>query len=293
MRLTHLDYSFDWYMKECHVLPRQTPGKYTREEVIELFGRMGGATEIELKDDYWGPVEISYLKKLVEDAGLISFSYVFTRDLALPDPQRQAVVEEVFGLIDRTVELGAPYAMIISGLIKQDYSLADQRRWMIEGLRKCVEHAESAGIILFCENIDWPPARPFMGNGRDCRDVCRAVDSEHFKLCFDFKAPLFSGEDALVALDLMGPYLCHTHGCNVRELVAGEDMPRYFDTTDNKWLTAAPLDSGLLEVPAIFEKLRKFGYDGTVTVEYQGIEDPMVALPKMYEYFREVTGVGK
>jgi hypothetical protein len=51
-------------------------------------------------------------------------------------------------------------------------------------------------------------------------------------------------------------------------------------------LTGTVLDGGLVPIPAILDHLRQMNYPGALLIEYQGENDPRVALPYNIEYLR-------
>ena len=289
MRMVHLDFAFDWFLKDCNLLPRDSAGKYTKHEMIQAFAQFGGTSNISLKHDYWHDTPVRDLKTMVRDVGLSPASYVFTCDLAVPDDSRQAVVDDAYSVLERVAELEVPMVMIIAAMVKEEQPIEQQKQWLIEGLRPLAERAEAMNLILFSENMDWEVNRPFMGKSADCVSTCEAVGSPAYKLAFDIKAPLFSGETPLDALELMAPHVCNVHVANVREALPEET--RYFVADDGRRLTAAPLDDGLIDVPSVFARLREIGFDGPVDVEYQGMEDPVEAIPKMMRFLREELGL--
>ena len=86
---------------------------------------------IELMHDYWQESPPSYPRKVATDAGLPIFSYIFGADLALPPGEQQQAFDSTFALLDRTADLGSPLAFLLPGFVKEGFSLADQRSWMI------------------------------------------------------------------------------------------------------------------------------------------------------------------
>jgi len=290
VQICQLDFSFDWGIKEFGLTPRTKPlDLYTRERVIAEAGKIGGEA-IEFRHEYWSDCEPRVMARLARDAGLQPASYVSVKNIALPQQERRPVIDEIYGLLDRTAELGARVAMIIFGLVDDRFTIEQQLMWMIEGIQTCAERAHSMGITLLMENLDWPPGRPFAGTGTVCRRVCEAVDSPAFRLIYDFKASLFSGQDYLEAFDQMAPYVVHVHVNNVRELKDGETAERFFDTNDGRRLTEAPLDKGIVDVPLLLRKLKSLDYIGYLTMEYQGHLDPVIGVSRQTEYIQNLLG---
>ena len=279
------DYDADWALKEDFLTPRSTPGYLTREEVIAFFGTLE-IDEVELKDEYWGKCSAAYIKQVTSEAGLPISTYWAARDLALPPDQQQAVVKGVCALMDKISEMGARYTSLVPALAKQGIPLSEQRDWLVEGLRQCAEYGGSIGLTLSCEDCDWDPIRPLMGGGRECREICEAVDSPHFRLVYDVGAPLFVGEDPLVTLREMMPYATNVHLKNYRPISPNEKVGRYLDANDGQRYTGALLDQGIVDIPAIVSELHRLGYDGPLLIEYQGEEDPRTALRYNLDYLK-------
>lgn len=284
-RITLVDYNSDWALKERAFHPRSTPGFLTREDVIAFYGTLD-VDGIELMHAYWDDYSPARLKQLTDDAGLPIVAYILFFDLARPPAERRPVLDDVFALIDRTAELGAPFAMVVPAVIKEHLPLDQQRAWLIDGLRVCAEHARSVGVTLLAENIDYPPLRPLMGRGADCRDLCVAVDSPAFRLIYDCATALFVEEDSLETLRVMGPHIAHVHVKNVRPLAAGEQVERFLDSAGGRRYTGTRLDVGLVDIRPILAELDRLDYDGGILLEYQGEDDPRDALRQSVAYLR-------
>lgn len=287
IRLTCVDYNSDWALKERFFHPKPDPGYLTREDVIAFYGSLGLAG-VELMHGYWEDYPPARLKALAADAGLPIVSYIIFVDLIAPPAERRPALDAAFALLDRTAELGAPYAMLVAATQPSSAPLAQQRGWLAEGLRACAEHAERVGVTVLAENIDFPPLRPLMGRGADCRDLCAAVASPAFRLIFDACATVFVGEDPLEALQAMWPYVVHVHMKNCRQLAAGESAARALAADDGQLYAGGDLDQGVIDIPLIVRELRRLKYDGRLLFEYQGEADPRVAMPHNLAYLRHL-----
>jgi sugar phosphate isomerase/epimerase len=286
-QITIADYSSDWAIKDWWQDPRSKPGYLTKEEVIRFYGTLG-LEAVELNHGYWRDMDAARVKQLVADAGLRIINYGAHADLALPPDQRRSELEAVYAILERTAQLGAKGLFLIPGRRHPEFSLEHQRSWLIDGLRAAAARAHSLGVTIICENIDWPPMRPFMGRGSQCREVCAEVDSPGLRLIYDMAAPIFVGEDSLQAFSDMSAYVAHAHIKNFRRLAPGENPDRSLAADDETRYTGTTLDRGVLSVENVVRELKNRGYNGFLQLEYQGEDDPRTALPHNVEYLRTI-----
>lgn len=275
--ITIVDFSSAWVMKDVFQIARSTPGTMSREEVLGFYQRLE-ADGVELMHDYWQDCSPQYLQELSARYELPITCYVFFLDLAVGGGALQQRIDEGRRLLDRTADIGTSRAMVVPAVFKPETSEADQKSWMIQGLRVLAEHAQDLGIMMLAENIDYAPIRPLMGRGTQCQELCAAVDSPAFRLIYDAGCSLAVHEDPVETLHIMAPFVAHVHLKNLR--VAGPDeKPERFTTANSgQLLVATPLDSGLVDMRRVIAELDRIGYAGPLLLEYQG-ENPLGVLP--------------
>jgi hydroxypyruvate isomerase len=284
--ITIVDFSSAWVMKDLFQVARSKPGWMSREDVLKFYSELK-VDGVELMHDYWHDCSASQLRSLTGDLGLPITCYVFFADLAVNDGARQANVDEGRKLLDRTAEIGTSRAMVVPAVFKPELPLADQRRWIVNGLRALAEHAQSVGVNMLAENIDYAPVRPFMGRGEQCRHICAEVDSPAFRLIYDAGCSLAVQEDPVETLHVMAPYLGHVHVKNLRYSEAGEEPERFTKSNTGELLVATPLNKGLVDMDRVLAELERLGYAGPILLEYQG-EDPLTTLPLDVAYLRRI-----
>jgi len=285
-QITISDYSSDWALDARNV-DRVTPGYLTREQVIEFYGTLGIAG-IEVCHAYWHDCEAGRVKQLAADAGLPIVAYVAQVDLAVPASGRAEALDEISRLLHRTAALGAARIFLIPATYKEEFTVPEQRAWLIENLRLAAERAASMGIELISENIDYPPTRVFMGRGTDCAEICAEVGSPAFGLIYDVAAHLFVDEDPQITLNSMFPYARHVHLKNYRPLDAAEQPERFRAAESGKCYTGTTLDGGVLNIEAMVQELQRRHYQGFLQIEYQGMDDPRVALKHNVAYLQGI-----
>ncbi len=275
--ITIVDFSCAWVMKDGFQIDRSSPGSISREEVLKFYSKLG-AEGVELMDEYWRDCTPKELQNLTNHLGLPITCYVFFVDFALPESERREQVDAGRRLLDRTAEIGTPRAMVVPAVYKPDVSHADQRSWVIEGLRVLAEHAESLKLRLLAENIDYPPVRPLMGRGKQCREICEQVGSPAFRLIYDSGCSLAVNEDPIETLQIMAPYLYHVHVKNSKRLGPDQQAERFIKSDTGETFVSTPLGEGLVNTSRVIRELEKIEYSGPILLEYQG-EDPLRVLP--------------
>ena len=284
-----IDYNFDWVLREGYLNPRTRAGFLTLEQVVSICGELG-AEGLELMHPYWEDCTARQLKRMAAEAGLPLVCYIFHSDLIVPSGLLREAAERTFRLLDRTAEMGARLAMIVPGTVRPEVPLAEQRAWLVEGLAACAAHAQSIGITLVAENIDYPPVQPLMGRGSDCADIARRIGSPAFRLIFDTAAPLFVHESPLAALSEMAPYLAHVHLKNARPLERGEPAGRFLDSTRGCRFQGTSLRDGVVDLEPLLAELQRLDYDGCLSIEYQGEADPREVLRRDIAYVQRLLG---
>ena len=284
-RISISDYNADWVYKGTFQVPRGHPGYLTREELVAFYGTLG-VEGIEFTHSYWGDCTAAYAKGLAADAGLPVVCYVFGADLTRPPDSIQPAVDDAKRLLDRTAELGARLCMITPGEVKGGVPLDEQRKWMIDGLRKCAEHALSLGVTACIENLDYPPCRPLTGRGSQCHDICAAVDSPGLRLIFDCGATLLVDEDPVETFRAMAPYVAHVHVKNSRVLAPVEHPQRFLVSEAGIRYMGSVLDVGALKIDRVVEELGRNEYPGFLLIEYQGEDDPRPACRQNVDFLR-------
>src|SRR5882762_5186635 len=98
-RVTIVDFSCAWVMKNIFQIERSKPGWMSREEVLKFYGELK-ADGIELMHDYWHDCSPEYLKEGSKDGGVpIPYFAVFT-DPATTVSVRSRQVDETRKLLD-------------------------------------------------------------------------------------------------------------------------------------------------------------------------------------------------
>jgi sugar phosphate isomerase/epimerase len=134
--------------------------------------------------------------------------------------------------------------------------------WVIEGLAECLETAERCGVTLGLEN-HWGLALTPEGVLR----IVEALDSPWLRVTLDTGNFL---EDPYDRLEQLADETVYIHA------------KTYFG--GGLWYTLE------LDYARIAAMLRRHGYRGYVTLEFEGKEDPLTGVPRSLQVLREAFG---
>ena len=225
--------------------------------------------------------ENDYLQKLKRQAfhaGLDLMGFSTHQGFVYPEKEkRQAEVEKTIHQIELAYMLGIPTMRLNTGRwgtiesfdelmankgiepVLEGYTEEDGFKWVIDAIEQCIPTAEKCGVTIGLEN-HW-------GLGRTSEGVLRivnAIDSPWLRVTADTGNFL---ERQYEQLEMLAP---------MTSLIQAKT---YFG--GGKWYT---LDIDYHRVAEIF---RKVNYRGYISIEFEGNEDPMTAVPKSLELIRE------
>ena len=252
---------------------------YPIEQCIDDAAAMG-FDGIELLHIQMESEKLSYLQKIKRRAfvnGLDLMGFSTHQGFVSPDPEeRQSNIDRTIHQIELCYMLGIPTMRLNTGRwgTSESFSaLMDNRGiepplegytdeeafdWVIASIEKCLRKAEQCGVLLGLEN-HW-------GLGRTPEGVLRIVDA--------LDSPWLQ-----VTLDtgnfLEDPY-------DKLEMLASKTVLMQAKTYygGGTWYTLE------LDYPRIAEIMRKHDYNGYVSLEFEGKEDPSTAIPKSLELLR-------
>ena len=235
-------------------------GKVARK--MDLFDFVNFAADqgldgVELTSYYFPPdVKPDYLHRLKQHAfaqGLDISGTSVGNDFCLPPgPKRDATMKLVRTWVDNAAELDAPVIRIFAGQVPkgEPETLAIERA--IAGIRESLPYAIEKGVTLALENHGGITATP-----DQLLHLIKAIDSPNFGVNLDTFN--FRTDDPYADLARIAPY-----AVNVQ--VKTEIGPKGKPKADVDYAKIAGL-------------LRDARYSGYVALEYEAVEDPLLAVP--------------
>lgn len=265
MRLSLAAYSYRKYMTDYRRPGAAAPSpSMTLEDFVDLCARLG-LEGTELTSYYVPhPVSADYLRALRRRAFLLGLTVsgtaignTFTHP---PGPERDKEIAHVKAWVDHAVDMGAPVIRIFAGEVQKGTTEEQARRWCIEAIQGCCEHAGKRGVILALENHGG-----IVTTADQLISIVREVRSEWFGVNWD--SGNFRSADPYGELARAAPYAVTVQ---IKTQVGSPQGPREAD------------------LPRVIGILKNAGYRGFVALEYEGEHDAKEAVPRHLETLRRL-----
>ena len=97
-------------------------------------------------------------------------------------------------------------------------------------------------------------------------------------------------EDALSAVRRAAPYAVHVHVKDFLIKSGATVAPsgsKWFSSRGGRYIRGTTAGDGAIPIPQCLEILRKAGYDGWVSYEFEGAEDTLTALKNGLHYIQD------
>ncbi len=142
---------------------------------------------------------------------------------------------------------------------------------LVAACREIADYAAQYGITTSVENHGFH----VQGSERVQRLVL-GVDRPNFRTTLDVGNFLCADEDPLIAVKNNAAFASHVHMKDfyVRERDAGEG---FFRSRHGRYLRSAIVGQGDIPIPEIIQVIRQAGYDGYISIEFEGLEDCRLA----------------
>ena len=269
MKIAVSSYSFSGVMQT---------GEYNQFTIIQKAKDMG-FDAIEFVDviPHDGSAPEDYAKKLRAECarvGLPVSNFTFGADF-INCPDTQAEIERVQGMVDLAEALGAKSIRHDATVGKPGISFDKALPVLADACRQVTEYAAQKGIVTMMENHG-----VFCQDSRRVEQLYNAVDHPNFGLLCDMGNFLCADEDPAKAFGIAAPYARYVHAKDFHIKPASESDPGegFFRSRNGTYLRGAIIGHGNVPVKHCLAALRRAGYQGSIAIEFEGMEDTLKAL---------------
>lgn len=275
MKIGVSSYSFANYM-------RQTGADYFK--ICDLAKEMGfeGIEFIDLETKIQPANSVAELAAAVrrhcDELDLPIIAYTVHADF-LENPDE---AERLKGLVDIAEILGVK-VMRHDVTWHRDVSWRDIIDRTAGEIRKVTEYAATKGIKTCTENHGL-----VMQDAHRVEELIRVVDHPNFRWLVDMGNFLCADEPPMHALPIAAPYAVHAHAKDflLKSYNPGEG---WFATRNGQYLRGTVAGHGVVPIPECIAELKKAGYDGWLSLEFEGMEDNLTALRCGCKYLKSLV----
>lgn len=218
------------------------------------------------------PAFVAAVKRHAASAGVTLSNLVVPGDLL--GPRRDEQMARLKRHIDVAAALGisrfrhdvAPWGMKAKDVAEFEQLLPR----MVDASKELAQYAAQYGITTSVENHGL-----LMNGGERVRRLIHLVDEPNFKTTLDVGNFLSVDDNPVVSTTLNAPLasIIHLKDFYVRDTYPGEG---WHHTPGGKYLLGAIVGYGDLDMRRILQGIVDSGFDGFISIEFEGIEDALV-----------------
>ncbi|MDR2617626.1 MAG: sugar phosphate isomerase/epimerase [Treponema sp.] len=148
-------------------------------------------------------------------------------------------------------------------------------------IREVTEYAEGFNIKTMTENHGY-----FFQDSYRMEELVLAVDHPNYGLLVDIGNFMCADETSVTALARVMPYAFHVHAKDFLWKSGTEPKPddSWFPTRAGNHLRGTILGHGVVSVSQCLRYIKNSGYQGAVSLEFEGSEEPLEAISRGYEF---------
>jgi sugar phosphate isomerase/epimerase len=144
--------------------------------------------------------------------------------------------------------------------------------------KEVTEYAKTLGIRTCTEN------HGFIAQDSDrVEKLFNAVGDDNYGLLIDIGNFACADENSVSAVSRLAPYAIHVHAKDFKIYPYGKEAPegmKFFLSRGCNKLSGCAIGEGDIPAQQCIAILKKAGYDGYLTVEYEGAEDCMAGIAR-------------
>lgn len=251
-----------------------------------------GAEGVELLDFFYHDVGADYSKapnpalvgakrrdamRALEETGLPVPIFSVAQNFAKVDPaEREIQLEKVRFGIDEAVLYGAKVVRVFAGDVSPGISFDQARAWIVEGLAAASAYAAEMGVKLALENHGHLAGRSEQVLGL-IQDVRSASGNDALGANPDTGNFILVDQPSHEAVKEVAPYAYMVH---FKDFKATDDPDAPFISLAGNRFWGAAVGEGTVNLSLCIAELKSAGFNGWLSVEYEGEEDCFNAVPR-------------
>ena len=264
---------------------RREQGK-SLEHCIDWIADMGVAAVefagLDERVETIGPIRrAAQLRRRCEKRGLEVAGYNVGAELLVPPRTQRAAVRRLKLAVDTAAALGAPSmrhdvtrGWEKAGRLPGPRTFTRALRVVVPAVREVADHGRARDVLTTVENHGF-----YVQASRRVERLIKAVDHPGYALTLDMGNFLCVNEDPVEAVRRLVRYAAIVHVKDFH-IKAKRSAPAegWFSTPTSIALRGAIVGHGRVDVPTQLKILKRAGYHGFLSLEFEGLEEPTTGI---------------
>ncbi len=240
-----------------------------------------GADGVELLDFFYGdvPADREAASEALIATSLPCPIFSVAQNFAKPSAgEREAELQKIRFGVDEAVGYGSGVVRVFAGDVSEGITFDQARAWIVEGLAEASRYAEGHGVRLALENHGKLAGRGDQVAGL-ISDVRAMAGNDALGANPDTGNFLLVDQPSHEAISQVAHVANMVHFKDFAPEPAGHSGFAYESLGGARFIGTA-VGEGTVDLAACVSALRAAGFDGWLSVEYEGEEDPLSAVPR-------------
>lgn len=252
------------------------------KSALNHYAHLGLRTVQTFEDLHRTGLSAKEYRALFQSVGITPVCHTVFCSVAAATPEKyQSGVKKLEAELQNAADLGAEMLMVVpdpADILTLSQKPAAAER-IIDTLNRLALQAADRGITLTIENYSAQKA-PFQ-TPSECRHILNAVPSLRFVL--DTGNFYWCGADILQAYELLKDKMIHVHVKDWALTTPDIGLPG----PNGQYLRSVAPKKGVLNTPALLNRLKADGYQGSLVAEYNALVPPTDELDDILTVLRE------
>ena len=255
-------------------------------ELLDFFYNDPDADRVQLFTTDQVAIRRAAALEALAETGLPIPIFSVGNNFAKHDPaERVAELKEIEFGVDEALLYGAKVVRVFAGDVTETVTFDQAREYIVDGLSKASTYAHERGIRLALENHGTLAGRGDQVCGL-IEDVRTRSGNSALGANPDTGNFLIVGQPSHEAIQEVAKYAYMVHFKDFAPAPANWEGFAY-KTIHGEPLVGTAIGEGVVKLDECIQALKDAGFDGWLSVEYEGEEDPLTAVPRSVENARK------
>lgn len=247
-------------------------------EVLRLLEEMQ-VDQVELLSDFMKDDETHrQVSSFLKNSPLTVSSYSASNNFVAEEAERKANIAKIKEAVDIAKTYDTDVVRVFCANATDKYTYEQGIAMIVDSFKECTSYAEQKDVTLALENHGM-----FAGKSQQVLDILDAVGSPALKATTDTGNFLLVCDDPVQAVSKLAKRVALVHFKDFKKSDTG------YAAIDGQKYEGTIIGQGEVDLPKIVSILKENGYNGALSIEYEGTDDDNVqAVKESVQYLKSL-----